>query len=274
MKAPIPTTFNRTQVRFNELCEKGGGRGGGPLREVVQKLLSDDGKALNEKTAYPSVSDNLKHFSGANPWHVCFALGVAWGHLADGSREFVEAAVDVLADNDAAAMGKARKHHFERGPLPIEQSLTGGHIMFSRVRLPDTLPTDLKRLGQFQQRWWTPILSKDRPPYIGSWNATAMFMIALFSQPDLAKTMTEPEVLLPPGGPIFTGLRLLHNTNILSRPPAGSALDDQSVEPGAVYENNDLFAELRKGRVDWSLVDVHSGVYLLGTRDRESGQWY
>jgi hypothetical protein len=53
---------------------------------------------------------------------------------------------------------------------------------------------------------------------------------------------------------------------ILSQRPAGSELDDAAFEPGALYENNALLAEVRRGRSDWSLLDVHSGLYMLGTR--------
>ena len=44
------------------------------------------------------------------------------------------------------------------------------------------------------------------------------------------------------------------------------ALDDADFELGALYENKALLAEVRKGRSDWSLLDVHSGLYMLGTR--------
>jgi hypothetical protein len=99
-----------------------------------------------------------------------------------------------------------------------------------------------------------------------SMGATAMFMIALFAQPSLARTLMEPGPVLPSGGPTFRGLQLLHQAAILPRPPAGTELDDASFEPGVLYENNGLFSELRRGRSDWSLVDVHSGLYMLGTR--------
>jgi hypothetical protein len=163
----------------------------------------------------------------------------------------------------------ARTFHLERGPQPIEQSLRGAQMLFGRVTLPDTLPDTLERLKRAQERWLTPILNPaERPPYIGSWTATAMFMIALFAQKALARTFIalEQGPALPSGGPTFRGLQLLHQANILSRPPAGTELDDAAFEPGVLYENNDLFSELRRGRSDWSLVDVHSGLYMLGTR--------
>lgn len=273
MKPLIAKPLNGTQVGFNELCSKGGGQGGGPLRGKVQALLSESGKSLNS-FGYQEVAEQLSHYSGYNPWHVCFAIGLAWGHLAQFNRDFVGAAARLMSDWNSADLNEARRHHNERGPDPIEQSLTGGYILFEKVKLPEQLPIDLKRLRYFQERWWVPILSKDRPRYIGSWNATAMFMIALFAQPKLAETLVEPTVLLPPGGPIYGGLKLLYEAKLLSRPPAGSDLDDEAVEPGAVYENNALFAEIHNGPATWSLIDVHSGLYMLGTRFAPSNQWF
>lgn len=273
MKELISKPINGTQDKFNELCVKGGGAGGGPLRGKVQELLSQSGKSLNH-FGQTEVAEQLALYPHLNPWHVCFAVGLCWGHLAELNEKFVGAAARLMSDWNSADLAEARLHHFERGPEPIEQSLSGGHVLFQKVKLPDQLPTDLKRLRNFQERWWVPILSKDRPRYIGSWNATAMFMIALFAQPKLADTLVEPEVLLPPGGPIYLGLKILRQANLLSRDPAGSDLDDQAVEPGAVYENNALFAEIHKGPVSWSLVDVHSGLYMLGTRYAPSKQWF
>lgn len=100
-----------------------------------------------------------------------------------------------------------------------------------------------------------------------------MFMAALFAQPELAATHLSPPPVLPPGGPINTGLALLHKAGVVSRAPAGSDLDDAAFEPGAIYENNGLFAELCKQLSDWSLIDVHSGLYMLGTRDPNSNTW-
>jgi hypothetical protein len=188
--------------------------------------------------------------------------------------EFTGAAVRLLENWNDKDLKFARQFHYERGPDPIEQSLMGAYTLFQKVVLPSLLPNDLKRLGTAQQRWITPILSKDRPRYIGSWNATAMFMVALFAQPKLAVTQEKPDVLLPPGGPIYAGLQLLKRAHFLLRDPEGSELDDQAFEPGALYINNDLFVEIRKGLADWSLIDVHSGLYMLGTRLAVSNNWY
>ena len=263
---------NDLQVRFNELCDKGGGAGGGPARTKVQELLHEGSKKLNAM-GYDEISSQLKAFPDANPWHVCFAVGLGWGHLAKIDEDFTAASIRVLSDLDEVALKDARMFHLERGPIPIDQSLRGGYMIFQKVKLPDGLPDDLKMIGRAQQRWLSPIISQDRPKYIGSWNATAMFMVALFSKPVIAATLRDSEVVLPPGGPIHAGLSILHKSNILKLPPAGSELDDEALEPGAIYENNALMAELLVGRDSWSMIDVHTGLYLLGTRYPESKNW-
>ena len=102
---------------------------------------------------------------------------------------------------------------------------------------------EVQPLAKWDDARLSPILSKDRPRYIGSWNATATFMAALFAQPDLAKTYTVLSVMLPPGGPLFGALALLNKVHILSRPPDGSALDEEAFEPGVIYSNNGFFED-------------------------------
>jgi hypothetical protein len=260
------------QRDFRELCEKGGGPNGGPAREKVQALLENAGKTLND-FAYDEVAEHLTALPNRNPWHICFAIGLSWGHLAKLDLTFTEAAVNVIEDWNSTDLKTACSFHLERGPDPIHDSLSGGRQLFERVKLPENLPDNLKSLGRAQERWLAPILSPNRPKYIGSWNATAMFMVALFAQPKLAATMSDQAVMLPPGGPIFAALSLLHKAHMLSLKPAGSELDDAAFEPGAIYENNALMAELLKGHSGWSMIDVHSGLYMLGTRYLPSQQW-
>jgi hypothetical protein len=136
----------------------------------------------------------------------------------------------------------------------------------AEIPLPDQLSSSLGSVDTAQQRWLSPILNPNsRPPYIGSWNATAMFMCALFAQPALAATHMAAKPLLPPGGPIYAGLQLLFRARVLLNEPEGSQLDDQAFEPGSLYINNQRLVELLHGMDDWSLVDVHSGVYMLAT---------
>ena len=247
----FPKPLNDTQRQFKELCEKGGGPKGGPSRVKVQKLLKDSGQALNDM-AYKEVELNFKDLTTSNPWHICFAIGLSWGHLAQLDLEFTRVAARLLHEWNDGDLKLARKFHYERGPESIENSLRGGHVLFSKVKLPDTLPDTLDRLRATEDRWLSPILSKDRPRYIGSWNATAMFMVALFAQPTLSAALIEPRVLLPPGGPIYNALSLLHRAHFLTKAPAGSELDDEAFEPGAIFENNMLFVDTLKGQAGWS----------------------
>jgi hypothetical protein len=101
-----------------------------------------------------------------------------------------------------------------------------------------------------------------------------MFMVGLFSNPKLSAQLLTPAVLLPPGGPLFAGLTILYQNHFLGRKPAGSQLDDEQFESGALYENNELFAETIRGATDFSLLDAHSGIYLLGTRHPSSDNWF
>lgn len=274
MKGLVGKPVNDTQKTFNELCEKGGGVKGGPARGKVLELLRDSGQSIN-KIAVHEMSTHLKSLPDANPWFVCFAVALSWGHLAKLELAFSEAVVNVLSDWNTPNLNFAKSFHLERGPEPIMQSLSSAHMLFNKVTMPDQLPTTLEQLARAQDRWLSPILSpKERPPYMGAWNATAMFMTALFAQPKLAATHLAPPPMLPPGGPIFAGLMLLFRVGVLSKAPVGSPLDDAAFEPGVIYENNDLLAELCKQLVGWSLIDVHSGVYMLGTRDPRSATWF
>ncbi len=269
----ISNPINDTQRRFNELCALGGGQGGGPARTRVQALLADSGRALTA-IGHREITEHLNFYNQHNPWHVCFAVGMCWGRLAKLNLEFTGASVRLFENWNDHDLRLAKKFFYERGPDPIEQSLRGGHVLFQRVLLPAQLPTSLDRYRRAQERWLSPIISPSRPRFIGSWNATAMFMVALFSDATLAAQLTSTIVKLPPGGPIFNGLSILHESHLLSRPPAGSELDDEVFEPGAIYENNALFEELHRGHEDWNLLDVHGGVYMLGTRATESDTWF
>ncbi len=269
----ISKPVNNTQIEFNKLCDLGRGPGGGPARTRVQELLHDSGKKLNA-LAKRDIDESLTEFSDRNPWHVCYAVGICWGHLAHYDLTFVEAAVNLLEDWNDDDLKVARSFHVERGPDPIEQSLAGGNTLFEVVTMPGQLPESLERYRRAQDRWLGRIISKDRPKYIGSWNATAMFMVALFSNPKLADEMIETVVMLPPGGPIYNALKILHGAHFLSRAPAGSALDDGDFESGAIYENNALFLDVLKGHSGWNLLDVHSGLYMLGTRFPASATWF
>lgn len=270
----IAKPINKVQENWNELCQHGGGRNGGPPRGKVQELLFWGSQRLND-LAHDEIQGQLKLFSDRDPWKVCFAFGLGWGHLAKIDADFTDAATIALDCLDQEAIKDACKFRLERGPTPIKQSLEGGYLMFQRTRLPNGLPDTLARYRTAQERWLSQLLSPavERPRYIGSWNSTAMFMAALFSDRKLWSELKDCEVMLPPGGPIYNGLKLLHMAHITSQPPVGSELDDQAFEPGSIYENNGYMKELIAGKLDWSLIDIHTGIYMLGTRAPESANW-
>lgn len=274
MKVRLPKALNDVQRAFEELCAKGGGVKGGPARTKVQELLKESGQHINTKFAEPEITNGLKLCAGANPWKVCYAVGLGWGHLAALNDIYIVAAVDYLETGNSKALSVASAQHLERGPEPVEQSLLGGAGLFGRVVLPATLASSLADMRRAQDRWLSPILSAQRPRYIGSWNASAMFMVALFAQPSLSKLVTTPDIGLPPGLPIHNALHMLHQLGLTSSPPDVGLLDDASFKPGSIFVNTGLMAELWKGMSGWNLLDVHSGLYILGTRDPRSGTWY
>lgn len=272
-KFGLPEPINEVQRRFWDLCEKGGGPSGGPSRTRVQKLLRTGGKLLNV-IAHKEITDALAANSGADPWKVCFAVALCWGHLAQTKPGFVAAAVRCLENWNDIDLKEAMKYPLERGPGVIEASLRGGFVMFSKVRLPDALPTTIAGMRRAQDRWLGSVLTPERPAFIGSWNSCALFMVALFSNPVLAAELADTTIGLPPGGPIHAALATLHRTGVTSRAPAGNSLDDSTFEPGAIYENTGLMAELFKGLSNWSMLDVHSGLYMLGTSEADTDTWF
>lgn len=264
--------MNEIQRRFDELCKLGGGQRGGPARGRVQALLLEGGQRLN-RLAFDETAQALSLVQAANPWHVMFAVGLGWGHLAILNDAFVRAAVTYLGAGDPLQLDRASEFHNERGPEPLRASLASAKSLFDNVRLPAGLPSTLMGIKSAQDRWLGCLIGPQRPHYIGSWNATAMFMVATFAQPALATTMQTNKFMLPPGGPIWIALRKLHQAHLLSRPPAGGDLDDGDWEPGVLFENNALMAELIPGPHNLNMIDLHSGLYLLGTNHPQADSW-
>lgn len=271
MKAPISNPLNPVQKHFNQICEEGGGPGGGPTRDKVVNLLHYAGTTTNG-AEYGEIAKHMTEFEDRNPWHVCFVLGLPWGHFAKWDLDFTDAATRCLANWNDTDLKTAKSLYGYKGPDVIEYALRGGYMMFETVRLPEELPADLDALAKVQQRWFGRVLAPDRPAYIGAWNATAMFMMAIFAQPSLAEKLTDRTVLLPPSGAVNVGLSRLHHAKFINEGPDGSSLDDAAFEPGVLYKNNELFERVRRGRDDWSLLDVHSGLYILGTGLTDVGQ--
>lgn len=263
---------NKTQHRFKDLCEKGGGPGGGPPRGQVQLLLKEAGQSLNE-FGFDETATHLQHFADRNPWHVCFAVSLAWGHLAKLDLEMTESVVEFLESYDGLWLDRAAGFCLERGPDAIRRPLANAYEVFQTTRLPADLPDTLAGVRSAEDRWLGRVLGPPRVPYIGSWNSTAMFMVALFAQPDLAHSMKDVVVVLPPGGPIFTALKVLHSVKVISEGPDGDDMDDGGWEPGVLFNNNAIMQTLVPGPHDLNMIDLHSGLYMLGTKYPYADQW-
>ena len=272
----ISKTVNDIQKQYNDLCDAEGGKGNGPKPEHIFLLLKNAGQKLNQ-LGHAEITKHLQDFPDRNPWHICFAMGLCWGHLAkdDPDSTYMDAATRVLNIMNTPDLDTAKGHHFERGPVPVEKSLRGGYQMFQDVKLPDTLPDTLEGFRRVQERWFSRILSpgRARPQYIGSWNATAIFLVAIFSKPELWSIFVSEIVTLPPNGPVLQSLKLLHQAGILSKAPEGSTLDDSAFEPGAIYNNNAIMTELITNTNGLNMIDLHSGLYMLGTKYPHSNQW-
>ncbi len=246
------------QDDFNKLCERSNGR---PDKREVQKLLERAGKALNE-TGYEEAQATFAELTGHNPWHICFAMALVWGHLAHPRRDFVGAAVRYLDKKKDTDLAIALRAYNERGPDPIKRSLEAARTMFCLVDMPERLPETLRALGEAQQRWLTPLYGPNHPPYMGNWNATGMFKMALFQNPTLAGELRDNIVYLPPGGPFDAGLRRLRRHGLLKDSPPER--DEASFDWLAIAASNKLLMEIHGSWDGWSLLDAHSGVYMLG----------
>ena len=271
MAGKIAKPINSTQLEFNMLCDKGGGSKSGPLPHKVKALLARSGKALNE-IARSQAAEHMMEYADRNPWHVCYALAMNWGHLAQRDLAFTGAAVGLLVDWNDTDRKLASKFRTNRGQAAVENSLLGAYEVFNNVTLPKTLPDTLPAMQDAQERWLKYIVAK-RPKYIGSWNAVALFMVALFLRKPLADAMDKPSVLLPPGGPIAKGIATLVNAHVLTSGPSATD-DDDGLNLSAIFVDNAIFYQLKLGIADWNVLDVHSGLYMLGTGLPESDTWF
>ena len=125
MASPV----NDTQREFERLCKLGGGPAGGPATAKVLELLRASGQRLNA-WAFSAMKEQMDELADANPWFVCFAMGLSWGHLAKLDVEFTSSVVGLLSEWNDGDLKSACSYFMERGPEPIEQSLIGAHVLF------------------------------------------------------------------------------------------------------------------------------------------------
>lgn len=269
----IKHSINSIQRRYNELCDIGGGPGRGPKLEDVRKLIKAGSEKLND-LGQEEIDAALNAFPNRDPWKVCFAVGLCWGHLAKYDLDFVDAATRSIESLNDTDLNSAASFHLERGQGPIKQSLQGASVLFEKTRLPNEIPSTLSDLKQAQDRLFSIVLIPgSRPKYIGAWNATALFLTAIFHQKSLWDEFVDTTVLLPPNGPVGVALSALHSARLVSRSPHKSDLDDGGWEPGVLYENNALMEELVGKDGMLNMVEIHSGLYLLGTGYKQSFVW-
>lgn len=270
MKKLISSPVNEYQERFNQICEDGGGQKHGPTRGKVQALLRDAGQALNQY-AYCEIETALDNLPDKDPWHVCFAMGLCWGEMATMDSTFFEAAVGCIEGWNDADRKTARKFCTQKGADLVEGSLRSAFRIFDDVtRFPvGEIPDTLEGLNKAQRSWLRSV-DKLQPTYIGPWNATALFMVALFARPDLAASMVTSGPILPPGGPIHRALNLLFQAGTTALPAQSLEDDNRFSALAAATADNGTMQDLLRGLSDCSMVDMHSGLYMIGTRDRRS----
>jgi hypothetical protein len=157
-ESTIAKPVNATQTEFNKISELGGGPKGGPARTKVCELLRRRGQALNE-FADEQMAAHLTAYPNANPWHVCFSVGLCWGHLAKLDVDFTGAVVNVLADWNSGDLAAAKSFHMERGTEPIEQSLVGAHQLYFRAPCQIRLSV----LGKLKSDGWELFLGLNAP---------------------------------------------------------------------------------------------------------------
>jgi hypothetical protein len=224
--------------------------------------------------AYSEVASALNTGDECNPWHVFFALGLCWGEMARYSDRYLLAAVGAISSWNDADRGEATKHCTQKGHELLEGSLRSASVVFDQIGTAlSTIPETLEEHNKLQGRWFRR-LNALNPSYIGPWNATALFMVALFARPTLAKTMRTLGPILPSGGPISRALNLLYQVGVTNH--GAQSLEDDvrfSALAGATADNGTM-QELIVGMGDCSMVDMHSGLYMLGSRDPRSDSYF
>ncbi len=117
-------------------------------------------------------------FSTKNPWHVCFSVSLAWGHLANLDFRLTEAVTEFL--KRATAFGLIALPNFILSADPM-QSVTIGECVSNLQQHPtsDEIPDSLERIKNCEKDGLERFLGPPRVPYMGSWNSVALFMVAL-----------------------------------------------------------------------------------------------
>ena len=263
----ITTPINDCQTEYNELCRLGGGPRGGPVRQRVADLLRRAGHELNGWLQADTTAA-LQRLRDVNPWHLCYAIALVWGRFAKHESDFVDAAARLMSDWNDRLLTEALRHYRELGPDSLEGSLRSGYAAFAEAEglLPRAIPTDAAALRRVQEGWFGLLLSREhRFAYIGNWNGVALFMVALFAHNSLRGDRNLGGVILPSGGPIIQGLRVLYDDGVVAEAPAGHEAEE-SLDPAQLFLLQGQMVALARDCRDADPLDMHSGLYQLGTR--------
>jgi hypothetical protein len=194
--------------------------------------------------------------------------------MAKYSDRYLRAAVGAIShwnDDDRRA---AIEHFTQKGSELLEGSLRSAYVVFEALPASfDAVPSSLDRLVKLQNRWFAKLNALE-PPYIGPWNATALFMVSLFAQPELAGQMTTMGPILPSGGPISRALNILYQDHLTERGAQALEDDVRLGGLGGAAADNGTMQDLIRGLNGTSMVDIHSGLYMLGTRDVRSETYF
>ena len=141
----ISKPLNQTQEHFNALCKLGGGKGGGPARTKVQSVLSRSGKQLND-WAYVQAAEHLAAFPDRNPWHVCFAIALSWGHL-DADRLTVDKG-SICVNGTSLTCFNTTDEGFTVAIIPYTYEHTG----FGQLQVGETVNLEFDIVGKYVAR--------------------------------------------------------------------------------------------------------------------------
>lgn len=85
--------------------------------------------------------------------------------------------------------------------------------------------------------------------------------------------MTHVRPRLPISAPIREGLKVMRDFGLTARSPSSALVDWDAFEPAELYQDNDILEEVGRAGGVADLLELHSGLFLLGTEDRLSSRW-
>lgn len=263
--------FNMLQTEFATLVDRSGDN-----REILVEglapLLLDAGGDLNANGAR-----QLQEYLTGIPFedlHIgWFVAGIAWGRDAEDSREFVLSAVQAIKSSKPKDHKRAMRFALAGRHRRLENLLRAGRQIVLQERHPCPISA-IEELNEYQQRLFKALQLLPDVQGIGNWNLGAMFFCAALSDPQWRVEMNKARPRLPMSAPIFHSMEQLYSLRVLSRQPNYNPWRPKdSSYPEALYSNNALLEELCQKLGTSRILDIHSGLYLLGTRNVDANSW-